>query len=166
MTTGHANQLTKQVGEFLVAAELARQGWLGAMLSGNTPDFDLVATDIKGRSVPVQVKAITGSSWQFDVSRFAEITYSGKSQLIGKLKPYPRNLVCVLVALSRNGRTDDFFVLPVQSLQKLIIRHHAKYLAKHGGIRPKNPKSTHSALQVTQVERYRGKWDVVAIAAR
>lgn len=41
MATGRGNQLTKQVGEFLVAAELARLGWLAAVVSGNTPDFDL-----------------------------------------------------------------------------------------------------------------------------
>ena len=79
--SGRGNQLTKQVGEFLVAAELARRGWLAAVLSGNTPDFDLVATDVKGRSVPVQVKAIRQGTWQFDAARYVDITFDGKRQV-------------------------------------------------------------------------------------
>ena len=42
MPSGFANQLTKQRGEYLVAAELARRGLLVATFSGNVPDFDLL----------------------------------------------------------------------------------------------------------------------------
>jgi hypothetical protein len=47
MARGRSNQLTKQVGEYLVACELARRGLLVATFSGNVPDFDLIATDLK-----------------------------------------------------------------------------------------------------------------------
>jgi hypothetical protein len=43
MATGRNNQLTKQLGEYLVACELARRGLLVATFSGNVPDFDLMA---------------------------------------------------------------------------------------------------------------------------
>jgi hypothetical protein len=158
MATGRGNQLTKQVGEFLVAAELARRGWLAAVLSGNTPDFDLVATDIQGRSVPVQVKAIAGSGWQFDASRFAEIHFDGDRQIPGRLKSYPKNLVCVLVVVGVERGADRFFVLPMRTLQRRIVANHRAWLKKHGGVRPKNPLSTHTAMQIHQVEQYRDNW--------
>jgi len=47
MATGRSNQLTKQLGEYLVACELARRGFVVATFSGNIPDFDLIATDFK-----------------------------------------------------------------------------------------------------------------------
>jgi len=165
MATGRGMQLTKQVGEFLVAAELARQGLLAAVFSGNTPDFDLVATDERGRSVPVQVKAITGQGWQFDVSRFADIRFDGDRQVIGTLKPYGANLVCVLVRVGETGR-DRFFVLPMRTLQRRILANHQAWLTKHGGVRPKNPKSMHCSVSLSDVERYEGRWAVIRKAVR
>jgi hypothetical protein len=73
MATGRSNQLTKQVGEYLVAAELGRLGLLAATFSGNVPEHDIVATDSACKTVPVQVKAVTGTSWQFDIRRFVDI---------------------------------------------------------------------------------------------
>ena len=87
MATGRGNQLIKQIGEYLVACELARQGLLVATFSGNIPDFDLIATDLKGSSCPIQVKTIKGGSWQFSIDKFADITFEGNKQLIGDKKP-------------------------------------------------------------------------------
>jgi len=164
--SGRGNQLTKQVGEFLVAAELARRGWLAAVLSGNTPDFDLVATDVKGRSVLVQVKAIRKGTWQFDAARYVDIKFVGKKQIPGRLKRLSVNPVCVLVVVGDVGEVDAYFVLPMRTLQRLLVKHHQAYLAKHGGVRPKNPKSTHTALSVEQVERYRDNWAEIDRAVR
>ena len=60
MATGRSNQLIKQLGEYLVACELARRGFVVATFSGNIPDFDLIATDFKGVSYPIQVKTVRG----------------------------------------------------------------------------------------------------------
>ena len=43
MATGRQVQLTKQVGEYLVAAELSRRGLLTATFAGNVPAYDIVA---------------------------------------------------------------------------------------------------------------------------
>jgi hypothetical protein len=166
MATGQANQLTKQVGEFLVAAELGRRQMLAAVLSGNTPMFDLVATDARGKSVPVQVKAIRGGTWQFNVGQFAEITFRGDRQIVGARKPCPRNLVCVLVVVSAVYGADAFFVLPMRALQKAIVDGHRAYLARHGGVRPKNPRSLHTAVAVEQVERHRDRWGLLRSSRR
>jgi hypothetical protein len=166
MATGRGNQLTKQVGEFLVAAELARRGWLAAVLSGNTPDFDLIATNVAGKSVPVQVKTISGAGWQFDVARFVEVTFEGDRQIVGALKAYPANLVCVLVVVGADTGNDRFYVLPMRKLQQRLADNHRAWLEKHGGVRPKNPKSTHTALSITQVESFRDRWIEIENAVR
>jgi len=164
--SGRGNQLTKQVGEFLVAAELARRGWLAAVLSGNTPDYDLVATDMRGRSVLVQVKAITKGTWQFDAARYVDIKFDGSKQIPGRLKRLAVNPVCVLVVIGEVGAPDQFFVLPMSGLQRRIVSHHRSWLKKQGWVRPKNPKSTHSALSMAQIEDCRDQWTEVERAAR
>ena len=68
MKSGRRNQLTKQVGEYSVACELARRGLLVATFSGNVPDFDLIATDGRGHSLPVQAETATARSWQFNMA--------------------------------------------------------------------------------------------------
>jgi hypothetical protein len=77
MTSGRGNQLTRQIGEHLVAAELGRREIIATPFAGNVPDFDLVAVGPSGKAVPIQVKAINGGSWQFDAKRFLVIEFDG-----------------------------------------------------------------------------------------
>src|SRR6266536_3141879 len=72
MATGRSNYLTKQAGEYLVAAELSRRGYIATTFTGNVPDYDIIAVDDCGGHVVVQVKAIAGESWQFNAKNFAE----------------------------------------------------------------------------------------------
>lgn len=166
MPTGRGNQLTKQVGEFLVAAELARRGWIIGLLSGNTPEFDLVATNTRCKSVPVQVKAIKGGDWQFDMRKFVDITFTGRKQTLGARKRYPRNLICVMTLVGGNPAADRFFVLTMRTLQSRIVANHRAFLAKHGGVRPRNPRSTHCSVSVKQLERYEDDWPAITRAVR
>ena len=89
MATGQSNQLTKQVGEYLVASELARRGFIAATFSGNVPHFDLVVTDSRGSSCPVQVKTIKGGSWQFSADKFAEIPVDDDGRQTVRKKTLP-----------------------------------------------------------------------------
>ena len=49
-------QLSKQLSENLVTAELARRGVIATPFSGNVPDFDILACK-SGESTPIQVKS-------------------------------------------------------------------------------------------------------------
>jgi hypothetical protein len=80
MATGRANQLTKQVGEYLVAAELCRINLIATTFTGSVPHYDIVASNPKGRSAFIQVKAIRSSSWQFDIRQYADFKLIGKKQ--------------------------------------------------------------------------------------
>lgn len=162
MATGRSNQLIKQVGEYLVACELARKGLLVATFSGNVPDFDLIATDLKGSSCPIQVKTIKGGSWQFSIEKFAAVTLEGNKQLIGAKKPLSiPGLVCVFVLAAEEYGKDQFYVLEWAEVQDITIANYTHWLDSHGGVRPRKPESLHCAIAPSDLEDHKDKWSII-----
>ena len=158
MATGRSNQITKQIGEYLVASELGRIGLVAATFSGSVPDYDIIATDSGFRSVPVQVKTSNGTSWQLDIRRFVDIQLDGQKQIIGRPVAVADNIVCVMLALSREYGKDRFYVLSLKALQKLLITGHRSYLEKHGWVRPKKFDSFHCAIKEEKLAAFKDAW--------
>ena len=166
MSTGRARYLTKQVGEYLAAAELCRRGLVATTFTGNLPDYDIIATDGFGRHVAVQVKAIAGPSWQFRITKFVEVRFDGDRQILGKPVQMPLpDLVCVFVSVAQYGR-DRFFILTWKDLQAHMIRHHQAYLDAHGGRRPRKPDSLHIAVSPDDLKAFEDNWDLIAQSLR
>ncbi|MFN3392190.1 MAG: hypothetical protein ACK40N_10555 [Meiothermus ruber] len=162
MATGHSNILTKQIGEYLVACELARRGLIVATFSGNVPDFDIIATDRKGNSIPIQVKTVRGGAWQFSVDKFAEIKFDGKKQIIGEFKRQNiPNLICVFVFAGEKYGADEFFVLEWIRVQEIAVANHAHWLGLHGGVRPKKYDSLHCAIKKSDLTKYKDNWSLI-----
>ncbi len=113
-------QLTKQVSEYLVAAELARRGLLSATFAGSVRHYDIIASGPTGGHVPVQIKTINGGAWQLDIRDFVEVAMDGNRQIVGAPKPAPYALVYVFVALQAYG-SDRFFILAYESLRDLLL---------------------------------------------
>ena len=157
----HSTHLTQLAGEYLVASELCRQGFVATTFTGNVPHYDIIASDNRGQHVLVQVKAIRKGSWQFDLRKFVEITLDGQRQVLGKPLSIPYDdLVCVLVELRGHGR-DRFFILQWNRLRDLVISAHRRYLEKHGGVRPRKPGSFHTAIRPSDVAEFEGKWELI-----
>lgn len=169
MATGRDTKLTGATGEYLVAAELCRLGLVAAPFAGNVPHYDVIASDPHGGHLAVQVKAIRGSTWQFDIRGFLDASFDGRRQILGRAKrePYPR-LACVLVALrdDESGSTDRFFVLPWRKLRGIVVRGYRQYLTKHGGVRPRAPESYHTALNIREMEAFEGRWELICKRTR
>ena len=162
MASGRSNQLIKQIGEYLVASELARRGLLVATFSGNVPDFDLIATDLKGSSCPIQVKTIKKGAWQFSIDKFAEITFEGDAQRIGDKKPLPiSELICVFVLTADHYGKDQFFVLEWAQVQEILIRNYRQWLDSHGGKRPRKPDSLHCSIVPTDLQEFKDNWSII-----
>jgi hypothetical protein len=161
MATGRDMQLTKQVGEYLVAAEVCRRGFIATTFTGNVPHYDIIASNATGRHQAIQVKAIRGGSWQFDSRDFADISLEGDRQVIGRptQAPYP-DLVCVFVRLRDDGH-DEFYVLMWTDLQRIALAGHRDYLARHGGVRPKKHDSFHMAIRPEMLTKYKDNWDIL-----
>jgi hypothetical protein len=155
MKTGYDTQLTRQIGEHLVVAKLGRLGVIATPFAGNVPDFDLLASDLSGHSFPVQVKAINGFSWQFSATKFLDIEFVGDKQIVrGKKKLTNPTLICVLVLLDSN-ENDKFFIMKLKNLQDYFFKNYK------GGVRPKNPKSTHCAIQPKELKKYEDNWKLI-----
>jgi len=162
MATGRSNKLVGQTGEYLVAAELSRQGYIATTFTGNVPDYDIIASSAHGKHVSVQVKASSGSSWQFgDMTRFFEISFSGKRQIVGRPKECPvQRLVMVFVAIDPKG-DDRFYVLAWRTLRNILRENHQAYLASHDGMRPKKWDSLHGAILEKDLRPHLNKWRVI-----
>jgi hypothetical protein len=164
MATGRSNHLTKQIGEYLVAAELGRRGFIAATFSGNVPDYDIVATDAHFKSFLVQVKAINGSSWQLDIRRFVSVSLDGNKQILGARITAPRTVICIMVALSEYG-SDRFYVLEWSTLQDILVRGYEAYLKRRDGVRPKKFDSYHTVVNEEQLAAYKDNWALLNVAA-
>jgi hypothetical protein len=161
MALGRDNQLTKQIGEYLVAAEVCRRGFIATTFTGNVPHYDIIASNARGRHQAIQVKAIQGGAWQFDSRVFADIRLEGKKQVVGRPTdaPYP-DLVCVFVRLRGQG-ADELYILTWSDLQKIAIASHRRYIASHGGVRPRKHDSFHMAIRPEMLVDHRDRWDVL-----
>ena len=162
MATGRSTKLTGSVGEFLVAAELCRRGLIATPFSGNVPHYDIVASDEYGGHLLIQVKTINKTNWQFDVSKFVDISMDGDRQVLENevKEPFP-NLYCVFVALGNSNTKERYFIFTWNELRTTIVNHHNAYLKKCGGVRPKAPKSMHCSINIEEVEQYEGQWQKI-----
>lgn len=161
MVSGHSKQVTKQIGEYLVAAELCRRDLIATTFTGNVPNYDILAADPRGSHLAIQVKAINRGQWQFDATKFVEIEFDGKRQVVGKNThpPYP-GLICVLVALASYGH-DRFFILEWSDLQRAIASKYRRRLKDLGGVRPRKPGSFHTAIALSDISSFQDNWGLI-----
>lgn len=109
----------------------------------------------RGKTFPVQVKAIQGDSWQFNIRTFLDVELSGDIQVIhGKAITAHRKLICILIQLGRQNE-DRFYLLHWGNLQDYFLATYK------GGKRPKNPKSFHCAIWAKSLEKYRDNWGLL-----
>jgi hypothetical protein len=155
MATGKNNQLAKQIGESIVVAELGRRECIATAFSGNVPDFDILAVNPSGRQLQIQVKAIRGVSWQFDIRQFLDVRIIGNGQVVtGAVSRSRKNLICVFVNIRQSG-TDEFFIFPWRVLHKFFLKN---YKAR---TKPKNIKSFHCAIWPKHLRQYKDNWKIL-----
>ena len=162
MATGRSNKLVGQTGEYLVAAELSRRGLIATTFTGNVPHYDIIASDETGRHVSVQVKASSGTSWQFgNITQYCEISFKGKRQIVGEVMACPvHRLIVTFVKIEKDGN-DRFYILQWQELCELLVRGHKEFLARHNGIRPQRWESLHCAISEKTLRPYQDKWNKI-----
>jgi hypothetical protein len=162
VSTGRNNKLVGQAGEYLVAAELSRRGLIATTFTGNVPYYDIIASDEEGRHVSVQVKASRHPSWQFgELTKFCDITFNGKYQIVGRPIRCPvQRLVVVFVLIDIHG-ADRFYILTWRRLRDLIVKEHKAYLGRHGGKRAQKWDSLHCAIPEKTLRPYKDKWSII-----
>ncbi len=162
MTTGRKNKIVGQTGEYLVAAELSRRDLIATTFTGNVPHYDIIASNEYGFHISVQVKAITGNTWQFsDIRQFFEVELDSKKQVIGNPKKSPvKDLIFAMVKLNDYG-SDNFYILKWETLRDIIFANYKTYLIKQDFIRPKRYDSFHSALSENDILKHKDCWDII-----
>jgi hypothetical protein len=155
MSTGKDNQLARQIGESIVVAELGRRGCIATSFAGNVPHYDILAVNPKGRPLQIQVKAIRGPSWQFDIRSFLNVDVVSLEQIVkGPIPPPQKNLFCVFVIVKETG-PDEFFIFSWRYLQKYFERTYKNRK------RPKNPSSFHCAIWPKDLIQFKDNWKIL-----
>jgi len=169
MSRGRNNQLTGQIAEHLVVAELGRRGFAATGFSGNIPTFDVLAVDENCRVVPIQVKASTGDSWrESNARKWMDIGMEENDKPLRQEFRGPRTLatpdliyVCVAIAPHGADGRDRFFVLTMEDLQRVCIECYSHWMVPKDWKRPKNPQSFDCRYEIKNLALFEDNWDLI-----
>jgi len=157
LATGRDMQLTRQIGEHLVAAELGRRGIVATPFAGNIPEFDLLAANARGAAIPIQVKAIRSASWQFQIQQFLDVQMRGSRQHVsGRKRLTNPDLICIFVQLRDDSNPEDEFY--IFTLRELQTHFHSTYKSR---VRPRNPNSFHCAIRPQDLKAHKNNWSLI-----
>ncbi|MDO8632189.1 MAG: hypothetical protein Q7R41_17030 [Phycisphaerales bacterium] len=128
-------------GEYFVAAELSRKGYVASLTLKNTAGIDILASNTKAtRTIAIQVKTNQGKSPVWTLGEKAEEFES------------PR-LFHVFVTLGKPGSTPEFYVVPSAVVARGVKRRYLEWLntpGHHGQKRNPNPMRTYPVPKRSQ----------------
>jgi hypothetical protein len=109
--------LSGVAGQYLVAAELSRRGFIAMPTLRNTRGIDVLASSADGsRAVTIQVKTNQGSERSWMLTAAAE-------------KQHSTTLFYVFVNLNGPGKAASFHVVPSKTVAEFITVNHRKWCA-------------------------------------
>ncbi len=139
-------------GEYFVAAELSRRGYIASITLRNTRGIDILASnEAASRQVGIQVKANRGSARAWILHAKAE-TY------------YAENLYYVFVNLNldRQDAHPAFYIVPSQVVAAHIRVGHHKWLVTPGKRGQIHKDGSIRKFQDSE-GTYRGRWDLLGL---
>jgi hypothetical protein len=137
-------------GEYFVAAELSRLGFIASITLKNTKGVDILATnESASKSVAIQVKTNQGAGKAWVLHKKAEEYFGDK-------------LFYVFVNLKDKTSRPDFYIVPSRVVADQIREGHAKWLRTPG---KKGQPHNDSTMRKFSDERdnYLGKWDILGL---
>jgi hypothetical protein len=66
-----------------------------------------------------------------------------------------------VIFVDLSGDAPDFYVVSADWVRQDVARHHREFLDRVGGTRPRNPNSTHHAIDVARVAEWHQRWEVL-----
>ena len=107
-------------GEYFVAAELSRRGYIASITLRNTRGVDILASNvIASRQVGIQVKSNRGNSRAWILSQKAEDYFAN-------------NLFYAFVNLKTSQERPDYFIVPSEVVANHVRVGHATWLKALG----------------------------------
>jgi hypothetical protein len=152
ITRGNASQ-------FFVAGELCRKGYPAVVTLGNTPNVDILCSNLEGtRFVFIQVKTFVPGNRTCSVGKKAE-------------KYFGDNFFWVLggIPLSGSEKRFEYYIIPSFVMSKNVKEGHANWLNSPGK-QGQDHNATdvrmvllppHKSLHDWDISEYRNRWDLI-----
>jgi hypothetical protein len=148
--------ITGVSGEYFVAAELSRRGWVATITLKNTPNIDVIATSPDGsRFVNIQVKTRSVGNRQ------GWILNKGIESIVNS-----DNFFIIFVDLVGIDARPDYFIIPKNLFAKYTARRHKEWLkgkGRNGHVRVDNPIRTFDRPVFKEFEEYHNNWNILKI---
>lgn len=135
-------------GEYFVAGELSRRGYIASITLRNTKGVDILCSSSDTmKTAAIQVKTNRGSNRKWILSKKAEDDFSD-------------NMFYVFVTLNNNQENPDYFIVPSNIVADYVKTSHSTWLNTPG----KNGKK-HNDSSVRNFrddnEEYLSRWDLL-----
>jgi len=148
-----AYNITGVAGEYFVAAELSRRGWIATLTLKNTPNIDVIATPPDGlRTLNIQVKARSiknRAGWI--LTKKIETFVAGE------------NFYIAFVDLKGHGENPDYYLIPRNLFSKWIAEKHSQWLAvpgRSGRVHVDSPIRAFDKPDFERFEKYNNNWNI------
>ena len=146
-------------GQFFVAAELCRRNLVAVVTMGNTPNTDILCSNIEGtKFVHIQVKTYLPENKTVTVGVKAE-------------KNFGKNFIWVLAGIPKvNSKKEfEYFIIPSPEVAKNVSEAHRLWLSqagKNGYLRKDSnvrtislpPKPSYSGWHI---DKYKNNWSAI-----
>ena len=149
-TTKLTNTLVGVSGEYFVAAELSRRGYVASITLRNTRGVDILATNSKAsKHVSIQVKTNTSGKQVWILSDKSEADTS-------------ESHFYVFVNLTKSGTMPEYFIVPCKVVAEYIYKNHRDWLAGEG--RGGHKRKDNPVRQFRNPDDiYRDNWELLGL---
>lgn len=136
-------------GEYFVAAELTRRGYIASLTLRNTRGVDILASNLDAtKSVGIQVKAVQGR---------------GKSWMLNKKveSDEATNLFFVFIRLN-NLDSPEYYIVPSEDVSRFSAENHEQWLATPGQKGQKHNDNPMRQFKDPE-NKYLARWDLLGL---
>jgi hypothetical protein len=145
--------------QFFIAGELCRRGYSAVVTLGNTPNTDILCTNIEGtRFVHIQVKTFIPGTRTCSVGTKAE-------------KDFGKNFFWILGGIPKHNSSDSFkyYIIPASIMAKNIQKGHSLWLNTPGVKGQKHldnkvrtvPLPPYKSISGWNIKKYLNRWDLI-----
>jgi hypothetical protein len=143
-------------GEYFVAAELSRRGYLASITLRNSRGVDILATNRDAtKSVAIQVKTSQRGGAEWILNEKVETSVGDDS--------LPENLFFVFVRLPPNGDPPSYHVIARREVSHLAKEGHERWLATPGRGGKLHAKNNPIRKFKDAEGHYRDRWDLLGL---
>jgi hypothetical protein len=143
-----ARNITGAAGEYHVAAELSRRGWLATVTIKNSPDTDVLAQKPESELlVAIQTKTSGGNSFRLKEKDEAPSKRDGQW--------------FVLVALAGELERPRFYVVPHDHIAAMVFLAHREWLVTPGVRGQPHNENPQRSLRADELTGYLERWELL-----